>query len=284
MKKNPCGLLYCALIATMLLTACLKSGDPIVLPPLPSPARIVQINDKHDSYPDSFRVYYDSHGYPERIVPSVVSTGKPMWLFRYDQQHRLVARIGAYDSELSSYEMAYRYIYDQAGRVSSDSQYIMGTYDTINTPARIHDQPFRCTNYHYDHLNRISQAVTTELMISSPRYRFTTNYYYNTAGNATKIERIRKEISLPDSLCAPYCAPPDTLTFYYTFDNKTDFHNLHPVWQLTDKNYNKNNAYQVLSYDANGLPTEFLPEPPFLQTYMLGIYMSRVAIQYQYLP
>jgi hypothetical protein len=160
----------------------------------------------------------------------------------------------------------------------------MDHFDTTGTPVRIDGPIYRYTNYYYDNRNRIIQTVTNTLVPVSPLYRVTVNYYYNAAGNNWKTEYIHKEVSLPDSLCEPHCPPIDTATLYYKFDNKTDFHNLHPVWQFVDKNYSRNNAYQVLSYDSCGLPTAFLPAPPSNYTYMLGIPMSKVAIRYQYLP
>nr|WP_295866476.1 hypothetical protein [uncultured Chitinophaga sp.] len=281
MKRHPFAL-YCALIAVLLLTACLKHG-PIAGPPGQYLFRISQINDM-STYPDSFRVYYNRKGYPTQLLPSVVSTGKPMWLFRYDDHHRLIARIGAYDTGIQSFEMAYRYVHDPKGNIIRDSVYVFGRYDTTVNPVRIYAQAIRTTAYSYDNRDRITRTVTHNLTPEFPHYRTTTNYYYNSDGNAWKIENIYLDVSLPDSLCIPHCPRPDTSVTYPVYGNKPDYHNLHPVWQFIDRNYNKNNAYKIISSDPYGLPREIAPAPPLEYMEVLGIFMPRAGLRYEYRP
>ncbi|NML41419.1 hypothetical protein HHL17_29775 [Chitinophaga sp. G-6-1-13] len=267
MKKNPCGLLYCALIAAMLLTACLKPGGAIVVPGQPT-TRITLLKEVDPLYADSFRLYYNSQGNPTRIIPTMVATGRSMWLFRYDNQQRLNARIGSYLS-LSTFEMAYRYVHDATGRIIRDTAFAFGTFDTTATPVGISGQQLRTTTYQYDSLNRIVHTVTTDLTVHPPTFRTTVDYSYNSSGNAWKIQSILEEITSMG-------IPTDTTITYPVYDNKTNFHRLHPLWQFIDRDYSRNNSGSVSSYNSNGLPTE-LPAP----TGVLGIFFHHTIIRYQ---
>ncbi len=263
--------LYCALIAVLLLTACLKPG-PIIIPPGHPTARIIQLKELEPLYLDSSRVTYNQLGNPVSITPSNVSTGYPMWLFRYDNQHRLIARIGAYDNGQQSFEMAYRYVLHVSGRIVRDTAFVFGHYDTTVIPPGITGQGVRTTSYSYDNYQRIIQTVTTDLVPDVPRYQTTVNYSYNNAGNAWKIVTIRVEIPYPHAI-------PDTVVTYPAYDNKPNFHRLHPIWQFVDRDYSTNNPGNVIRYDAHGLATEIQSN-----TYLLGIPYQRGAIRYEYRP
>lgn len=270
MKRHPFAL-YCALIAVLLLTACLKPG-PIIVPPGHPTARIIQLKELDPLYADSSGVAYNQLGNPVSIIPSNVSTGYPMWLFRYDNQHRLIARVGAYDNGLNMFEMAYRHVLNAAGRIIRDTTFVFGTFDTTVTPLRITGQSVRTTSYSYDSYSRITQTATTDLVPDIPRYQTTVNYSYNNAGNAWKIVTIRVEIPYPHAI-------PDTSITYPVFDNKPNYHRLHPIWQFVDRDYSSNNPGNVISYNAHGLATEMQPN-----TSILGIYYQRGTILYEYRP
>ncbi|QJB33591.1 hypothetical protein HF329_20650 [Chitinophaga oryzae] len=270
MNQRPCAL-YCAIIAVLLLPACLKPG-PIIVPPGHPTARIIQLKELDPLYSDSSRVAYNQPGNPVSITPSSVSTGYPMWLFRYDNQHRLIASVGAYDNGLNMFEMAHRYVLNAAGRIISDTTFVFGTFDTTVTPLRITGQGVRTTSYNYDSYSRITQTVTTDLVPDIPRFRTTVNYSYNNTGNAWKIVTIRVEIPYPHAI-------PDTSITYPVYDNKPNFHRLHPVWQFVDRDYNTNNPGNAISYDTYGLATEMQPN-----TNILGIFYHRGAIRYEYRP
>ncbi|MBC9912487.1 hypothetical protein [Chitinophaga varians] len=273
MKKNPLGLLlYCTIFTALFLTACLKPNGPIVVPGHPT-VRITLLKELDPLYADSFRLYYNSQGNPTRIIPTLVGTGRPMWLFRYDNQQRLVARIGSYSS-LETFEMAHRYVYDAAGRIIRDTAYVFGTFDTTVTPVGIGGQRLRTTTYQYDSLNRIIRAVATEMPTHPPVFRSTIDYSYNSSGNAWRIQNITEEITAMG-------IQPDTTIVYPVYDNKINFRRLHPLWQFIDRDYSRNNPNQVVSYNSYGLPLEF-PAPPYPQSsYVLGIPFHHTAIRYQ---
>lgn len=274
MKKNPCALLYCALAVALSLTACLKS-DPVVLATEPG-AKIVQLKELDQThYADSFRVYYNSLFNPTLIKPSVVASGYPMWLYRYDSQDRLIARIGSY-SDLQTFEMAYRYVYNTAGRISQDTAYAFGEFDTTVTPIGIggsHLQRLRTTDYVYDSLNRIIQADTKDLGTFAPLFRTVINYSYNGSGNAWKIQKIVSEMTGTIGM------QPDTTITYPSYDNKNNFRQLNTIWQFVDRDYSRNNINNVATYDTYGFPTT-LQSPAFI----LGILFQRGGIRYEYVP
>ncbi|NLR65809.1 hypothetical protein HGH92_15960 [Chitinophaga varians] len=111
--------------------------------------------------------------------------------------------------------------------------------------------------------------MTTDLTLHPPIFRTTVDYSYNSSGNAWKIQSILEEITSMG-------IPSDTTVTYPTYDNKTNFHRLHPLWQFIDRNYSRNNSGSISSYNNAGLPTE-LSAPALI----LGIPFQHTFIRYQ---
>ncbi|MCW3467735.1 hypothetical protein [Chitinophaga nivalis] len=262
MKKH---VLLLGMAALPLLTACLKN-NPAGFPYTP-PLRITDIKGRNNYAPgrDSIIITYNNAGNPIRIVRGETSTGSPSFQLRYDRQNRLRDIIGVYNGRENIgdyFEIWHRYHYDRYNQVIADTTYsfgVIGQQDPLPRPGQPAVTIGNIFSFSYDSQHRINRSS----MEVGPVHTITTTWYYNSAGNAYRIHT-RDVWHQPDSL--PY---PDT-DRYPVYDNKVNFRRLHPVWQLIDLDYSRNNPFQATAYNIYGLPLD-IPIHPKEYLNILGI-------------
>jgi hypothetical protein len=186
---------------------------------------------------------YNQHGDPVKITPSIIGTGRPYHVFRYDKKHRLSDYIGRYENV--AFEFWHRYGYDNKNRIVKDTFYIFGFYDEGPTsdlaPGR------RIFTYEYDVKNRIIK--TSIEFVFNPSYNSVELHTYDNNGNLIRPG--------------------------YTYDNKVNYHRTHPVWMFLDADYSENNAVLAVNYNDGGLPTFFNP-PDYTETFLHYIPVTHI--------
>lgn len=249
MKKNYSPTRHAiTLLFVVLFSHCVK---PPVIIPNPQQYEITQITGQSIAdWTDTIRVTYNAQHDPIQIAGQHISTGNPQWLFGYDAQRRPKVLIGAYYDGNPNYEVAHIYLCDQKKRVITDSIFYFGRYDR-NTLTLLDSHYFSVRKYTYDNQNRIVTATEQRFPTSSYAEIWTITYFYNSAGNAYKINTI---VQSPDNTLSSSDVFP-------VYDNKVNPHQLHPVWQLIDLDYSKNNAFVADSYNQYGLPTQVTATP-----------------------
>lgn len=244
MKKN-FSLAHSAVILlfVVLLSHCVK--PPIIIPS-PQHYEITKIiGESTSDWFDTIRITYNAQHDPIQVAGQHVSTGNPQSLIGYDAQHRPRVLIGAYYDGNPSYEVAHKYICDSKKRVVTDSMFYFGRYDR-NTltllDAHYHYATLR--RYTYDNQDRITDMTEHRFEGTTYAELWTVKYFYNSSGNAYKISTIIKN---PDNTFSSSDVFP-------TYDDKVNPHQLHPMWQLMDLDYSKNNRFVADSYNKYGLP------------------------------
>jgi hypothetical protein len=229
------------LLLVVFFSYCTK---PPILIPAPQHYEITQISGTTPfGWTDTVRITYNNQHDPVQMAGQHISTGNPQSLFGYDAQRRLRILIGAYYDGNSSYETAHKYISDQKKRVVTDSIFYFGTYDRT-TLTLLDSRYTSLRKYIYDSQDRITDMTELRFLNTSYTEKWSVRYFYNSSGNAYKISTI---VENPDNTVS-------STDVFPTYDNKTNPHQLHPVWQLIDLDYSKNNAFVADSYNKYGLP------------------------------
>ena len=242
MKKNS-SLAHSAIILLFvaLFSHCVK--PPIIIPS-PQHYEITQITgESTGDWLDTIRITYNSQHDPVQIAGQHISTGYPQSLFGYDAQRRPRVLIGAYYDGNPYYEVAHKYICDARKRVVTDSMFYFGRYDRA-TLTLLDTRYNTLRKYVYDNHDRITDMIEHRFIGSTFPELWTVKYFYNSAGNAYKISTI---VQAPDNTISSSDVFP-------TYDDKVNPHQLHPMWQLIDLDYSKNNAFVADSYNKYGLP------------------------------
>ncbi|ATL48786.1 hypothetical protein COR50_17350 [Chitinophaga caeni] len=233
----------CVMLAGALLSGCLK--DPHLPPPGNPFCKITKVKgDLHfQKDVDSYRITYDKKGNPESIVRGIVGTSSPNYLFLYDQKGRLTDFYGVYLNP-TAFDIWHRYSYDAKNRIILDSTYEFGEVGPGNVPIPSPGRPYlgvrNIATYSYDHLDRIVRSTDT---YGHDTVFMTRLYTYNGAGNLTSVEER---------------SDGGSTTISYTYDNKVNYHRLHPIWQFLDRDYSMNNPLPVAAYNTYGLPTSII--------------------------
>jgi hypothetical protein len=223
-----CMMLYACIFS---IAGCKKYDN---LPGCPTPdCQIVKLGGNIPDF-DSVVISYNGKGNPVAMVRTQASTGSPNYEFRYDKKQRVTDFIGVYEN--GGFEFWHRYAYDQHNRVITDSIYKFGWFGPGPLPEQYAEQ---YSSFTYDSHNRIVKAVDV-FKVPAPTV-WTSFYHYNAAGNLDSVVTI-----FPDGRGS---------TIFTSYDNKINMHQLHPVWQLIDRDYSVNNHFTALSYNAQGLPT-----------------------------
>lgn len=229
------------LLFVVLFSHCVK--PPIIIPN-PQHYEITKImGESPFNWTDTIRITYNAQHDPIQIAGQHISTGNPQSLFGYDAQRRLRVLIGAYYDGNPSYEVAHKYICDQKKRVVIDSVFYFGRYDRA-TLTLLDNRYTTLRKYTYDNQDRIINVAEQRFLGTTYTQIWTTHYFYNSSGNAYKINTI---VQNPDNTVSSSDVFP-------TYDDKVNPHQLHPIWQLIDFDYNKNNAFVADSYNKYGLP------------------------------
>lgn len=242
MKKNN-SLVHSAitLLFVALFSHCVK--PPIIIPN-PQHYEITRITGESTAdWIDTIRITYNGQHDPIQVAGQHISTGYPQSLFGYDAQHRLRVLIGAYYDGNPGYEVAHKYLCDQKKRVVTDSIFYFGRYDR-NTLTLLDARYSSVRKYTYDNQDRITNVAEQRFPGTTFSEIWTTHYFYNSSGNAYKINTM---IQFPDNTVSSSDVFP-------VYDDKVNPHQLHPVWQLIDLDYSKNNAFVADSYNKYGLP------------------------------
>ncbi|NLR60867.1 hypothetical protein HGH93_22380 [Chitinophaga polysaccharea] len=245
MKKQIYPVLY-AIAAFLLLSnnSCLK--PPVIIPHTPF-FEITRLKGLTTQlFEDSINITYNNKNNPVSLIGSRVQTGYPQFLIGYDPQDRLRVIIGAYYDGNPNYEVAHKYLLDTRKRVMIDSIFNFGTYDRSTLTITTSLYSFFVKKYLYDNQDRITQVINYRYQGTAYADVVTTTYFYNSAGNAYKINTT---VVGPGNTTSSNDAFP-------VYDNKINPHQLHPIWQLIDVDYSKNNAFVADSYNNYGLPLQ----------------------------
>ncbi len=177
------------------------------------------------SYPANTATFtYDGFGNPLTVTNTIVSTGYPNQVFKYDGLHRLSEFYRPYSN--GRFETWSKYIYDASGRIAFDTTYVFGTV----TPTGPTDYlQVRLTTYTYDGTCRVIKTSAVALGGdeggSAP---FVIDYSYNSDGNL-----IRPGI---------------------TYDHKVNIHRTNKIFMFVDRDYSMNNPFTATTYNGYSLP------------------------------
>ncbi|HEY9257770.1 hypothetical protein [Chitinophaga sp.] len=259
-----------ALLFSILLTNCVKS--PIIIPGQKH-YEITQLTGESTAgWTDSIQISYNSFHDPIQIAGQHISTGYPQYLFGYDARHALRILIGAYYDGNPGYEVAHKYLCDQRKRVILDSVFEFGNYDR-NTLTLLNSYLLLSfKKYVYDNQDRITQVTEERFPGTSYTETHTTAFFYNSSGNAYKIHFMVKYSD--NSIFSSDAFP--------AYDNKVNPHQLHPVWQFIDIDYNKNNAFTADWYNDYGLPLHISTGNKFSEIVFLLNSFKSLEITYEY--
>ncbi|MBO9571025.1 MAG: hypothetical protein J7497_02270 [Chitinophagaceae bacterium] len=149
-------------------------------------------------------------------------TGKPTFFFVYDSKRRLIAYHGFNDHYLT---------YNTKGQVVADTM--------IQNYGGQDDRYSR--HLYYDHYGRIIKETSIQYHTGMPDpdrppvwEEETTLYNYDNRGN----------LIIPG----------------VSYDDKTNVNRTHPAFQIIDRNYSLNNPVTNTTYNAQGLPRNFISE------------------------
>jgi hypothetical protein len=259
-----------ALLFTLLFSNCIK---PPIITPGQKNYKIVQLTGESTAgWTDTLRVNYNSKQAPIQIAGQHISTGYPQYLFGYDARQALRILIGAYYDGNPGYEKAHKYLCDQKKRVIADSAFELGNYDRSSLTLINFYLFLSFKKYIYDNQDRIIQVTEERYPGTSFTQMRTTTFFYNASGNAYKISSV---IKYPDNSISSSDEFP-------VYDNKVNPHQLHPVWQLIDIDYSRNNAFIADSYNNYGLPLHLSTGAKFSEIVFLLNSFKNLEITYDY--
>lgn len=252
----------------LLLPACKKDHEP-------DSAHRSQITKlKYDpgisGFGDEAIFTYNNKGNPISITRSMAGTGATDYIFRYDNQHRLTDYSGIYHG--GTFEFWNHYYYDAQNRIAGDTVYYFGKVgDNGPIPDPAAPPPYDTLYigstdiYQYDNENRIREVIRTFNGGAYVTFRFV----YNAAGN---LERMSHEYSAYPEL--------NTETIFDQYDNKVNMHRTHPVWQIIDFDFSRNNPFRAQTYNARGLPVKITAPDPKLESVFLLIRYNTLEVEY----
>jgi hypothetical protein len=175
------------------------------------------------SYPANTATFiYDALGNPLTVTNTVVSTGYPNQVFKYDASHRLTEFYRPYDN--GHFETWYKYIYDGSGRIAFDTTFVFGT---VTPTGPTGSWQTRVTTYTYDGTCRVikTSSVTIGDEGGSPLVE---TYSYDLNGNLIR---------------------PGVL-----YDNKVNIHRTNKIFMFVDRDFSMNNPFTAATYNGYSLP------------------------------
>jgi hypothetical protein len=179
---------------------------------------------------------YDNNNNPTSIIFNKTTTGRPNYIFKYDEKGRLINFYGVYPT-FRGFDFYAKYIYD-GDQIVSDSVYISGS-DTSDLKKNTRN--LFVGTYEYDSKLRI--------------IKYTYDIYFPMNPSATPIHQ---EINFSYNADGNLVNPP------YTYDNKVNFLSTNSIFQFINRDYSANNAIPATAYNNYGLPLTFdfsLPQP-----------------------
>lgn len=180
---------------------------------------IVQIRYSLGNDIDNLQFSYNSVGDPVSITRTLgAQTGRPNYLFKYDQKKRLTDFVGHYNN--NSAEFWHRYFYDNRGNIVLDSTYIF--VQTANGfPENAYTR--QLTYYSYDNKQRIIRDST---VFSGSIPSVVNIYDYDNDGNRTGRN----------------------------YDDQININRTNKIWMFLNRDYSVNNPYKAVNYNTTGLP------------------------------
>lgn len=221
-----------------------------VKPPVTNPYQyeITQVNGLRSDYViDTVSITYNARNNPVSLIGQHASTGYPYYLLGYDQQNRLRINIGAYLGDNPYYEIAHKYTHDNKKRIIQDSVFTFGHYNR-NALLITSGDFTTLRNFTYDNQDRVTKVVEYLPGFAPALYTRTITYYYNAAGNAYKINESNTGTKTSNT----------STDAFPVYDNKVNPHQLHEIWQFTDVDYSRNNAFVASAYNSYGLPVKIV--------------------------
>jgi hypothetical protein len=184
--------------------------------------RITTISGANSDFPDTLTFFYNPDGTPSHIDRQDVTDGSPKYLFRYDNQGRLLDYVAAFDNGAA--ESWIRYYYNEATRTVIDTQYTDARqYQTwppyyfgfVLSEVKRYDELGRIVSYQHYILYQVPGSDSAELMYSQ-------TYTYDREGDLAGLPH----------------------------DDKINIHRTNPVWQFIDNDYATNNEISIQPFNA----------------------------------
>jgi hypothetical protein len=228
------------LVGLFFIFSCNKSGR---LPFQPDAAEICPI-ERFSSFAtfetrDTITFSYDWLGRPVSSTRTLVGTGSPKYLFRYDGQGRLQDFIGAYEN--FGAEFWTRYTYSEDNRTIWDTTYTL-VVDITSWPPSPPYADLITQVKKYDREGRVIQIITSvpPFYIGDTLIReVIRNIAYDARGDAQN--------------------PPVPLQSGQAYDDKINYHQTNKIWMQVDDQYSVHNPLTPGGYAYNryGLPVQF---------------------------
>jgi hypothetical protein len=224
MKKVKYIIRILVVLAIVQIYACEKILDQ--LPGKPKHCRVKRIFFQGDFSGDHYgNVYYNKWGNPDSVTYSIVGLARGNQYFKYNHKQQMIQARYGYPGIIK--EIWHKFVYTN-GFITSDTVYTLASSEE---PEPLHYVNKLIVHFEYDNYGRMSKEIR-ELIY--PSHHIDTNYYnYDARGN-----RIYPETNV-------------------TYDNYTNIHVLHPIWQFLSRDYSLNNPINAESYNNFRLPTRF---------------------------
>lgn len=263
------------MLAILQLSGCHKwiDIDDLLRNPdkVPKLCRIQQINS-FTSWGDTqiAKFHYNHWEDPTWVEFDETATGRPDFLFKYDNRRRLTDYFGGYRSEgvHHGYEFWYHYVYD-GNRIVADTLRSFGQIVNGNPLPPAFGAPPTVNTYEYDHKGRVIKMVSKFLPPSTIPVS-SEIYTYNAQGNLSSVKFYTNDVLQHER------------GFNY-YDNKINIHRANKIYMFIDRNYSVNNPANAVDYNRYGLPLGFnvTHNPPVKHELMYQLYLNNSVIQYK---
>jgi hypothetical protein len=240
-----------AIVALLFLAvSCEKILDN--LPGKPKNCRIKRIHFFENTFDYYGDFYYNKWGNPDSVIFGFVATGYTNLLLKYNNRKQLTQAKFTYTNPLVPYESWHKFGYVN-GSITTDTVYIWGSNEE---PEPLSYYAKRIDRYEYDNSGRIIKQILDQVYPDYPPTELI--YSYDSNGNLITQRGL-------------------------VYDNYTNIHVLHPIWQFLDRDYNLNNPIEAISYNNFRLPLNFDQQRPSgeLAKYTLfGRSLDKSVIEY----
>ena len=220
------------------------------LPGKPKNCRIKRIlyhSEHNGDYYGNF--YYNKWGNPDSVIHGYVALVQSNQYFKYNNKQQMIEAIYGWNG---GKEFWHKFAYTNR-IITSDTLYV---FPTSEEPEPLHYVNKWIVYYEYDNFGRIIKE-TRDLIYPIYDRRILT-YVYDANGNRNN----------------PY--GPN-----FSYDNYTNIHVLHPIWQFLSKDYSLNNPFTAVSYNNFRLPTKLNSEASFHFLEIVERSMASAEIEYE---
>jgi len=219
------------------------------LPGKPKNCRIKRIL-YHSGYNGDYygNFYYNKWGNPDSVIHGYVGLVNTNQYFKYNNKRQLIEAIYGWGG---GKEQWHKFVYTN-GIITSDTVY---TFASNEEPEPLHYVNKLIVYFEYDNFGRIIKE--TRDLLYPVRDRNIWTYSYDANGNRNN----------------PY--EPN-----FSYDNYTNIHVLHPIWQFLSRDYSLNNPFHAVSYNNFRLPTKLNSEAGF--NFLVGVERSMAGSEIEY--